>query len=333
MAVPETEVPHREAMPMTPSGPCWICGGAAMDPVFPSYLNLRYSSQFGPHAHDDHPPYNVVRCRRCGFGQPDLMPALENYFDLLYGQPWWTPESLAAEFANPFKDAVFAAVLAGLDRRMRPGVPRTLLDVGCHVGRFLHLARQAGWEVEGAELNPLPAEYAASQTGLKVYRSPAQDLIGMGHRYGAVTLTDVLEHIPHPAPLVAQLRELLHPGGVVAIKVPHGMPQRVKERIRAARHPGREAQRDRNIGVGTSYIHVNHFSVESLRQCLERAGFREVRVVSAPPEYVPPGPTRSRGQALSSLLRLGVYHAGRLVPGGLRSPLCLNLQAFGVNPG
>ncbi len=335
MTTPPAAAPHRETLPMVPSGPCWVCGGTSMARVFLSQIDLEgsYHDQFGPYAHADHPDYWVVRCRSCGFGQPETMPAPENFFDLLYAQPWWLQETLEAEFTNPYKDAVFGAVLDGLERRRAPGVPKTLLDVGTHVGRFLHLARQAGWEAEGAELNPLPAEFAARKTGLKIHQSRAQDLVNLGLRFGAVTMTDVLEHIPRPAPLVGQLRELLHPGGVVAIKVPHGTMQRVKERVRVARHPGREARRAHRIGVGTNYVHVNHFSVASLRECLERAGFRQVRVVPAPPEYIHPAPTRTRGQAAAALFRLGVYHASRLIPGGLHSPLCLHLQAFGVNPG
>ena len=181
-------------------------------------------------------------------------------------------------------------MLAGLDRLRGPGVPRTLLDVGVHAGRFLHLARQAGWEAEGAEVNPVTAAYAARRTGAPVHAARAQDLAGRGPGFGAVTLTDVLEHIPRPAPLVGQLRGLLAPGGILAVKVPHGPVQRLKEGAR--RHlPGRG---DR-VGVMPRFAHVNHFTVAALRLCLHAAGFGPVLVVAGAPEFLP-GPRRTRAR-------------------------------------
>jgi hypothetical protein len=34
------------------------------------------------------------------------------------------------------------------------------------------------------------------------------------------------------------------------------------------------------------------------------------------------------GKKLANLSRLGVYHSARVIPGGLQSPLALNLQAY-----
>jgi hypothetical protein len=89
---------------------------------------------------------------------------------------------------------------------LRPGVPRTLLDVGTHVGRFVDRARWTGWAAEGLELNPLAAAYAARRTGAPIHCGQVRDLVTAGRRFGAVTLTDVLEHIPQPAPLLVELR-------------------------------------------------------------------------------------------------------------------------------
>src|SRR5207237_7184941 len=99
---------------------------------------------------------------------------------------------------------------------------RRLLDVGAHAGRFIHLAQTRGWQVEGIELNPRTAAYAAAHTGAPVHRVNAHGLALGGHRYDAVVLTDVLEHIPEPVKLLRELAALLDPGGVVAGKVPNG---------------------------------------------------------------------------------------------------------------
>ncbi len=326
-AEPTIEAPACETMPLEPTGPCWVCGGEALRRVWRDPLDLSGQPRFGPAlAHADHPPTWLVRCRGCGFAQPELLPR-DDYFATLYDIPW-TDDDLARDHDTGWKDLIFCSVLDGLARRVGPGVPRTVLDVGCHAGRFLTLAQAAGWEAEGAELAPRTALYAARRTGRPVHRIPAQDLAAQGRRYGAVTLTDVLEHIPRPAPLVAQLRELLHPGGVLAIKVPHGPAQRLKERVR------RDLVGDPEAGVAIRYVHVNHFTVRSLRLLLERAGFRDVAVTVGAPEFFPAShPGRTRRQALSARVRQAVYHAARRLPGGARTPLAMNLQAFAVNPG
>jgi hypothetical protein len=256
------------------------------------------------------------------------LPATADFFDTLYSIEW-TEEVLDREFDAGYKDLIFHQVLSGLERYRDPNLPRTSLDIGTHVGRFVELARRAGWEAEGAELNPVTASYAAHRTGAPIHQMRAQDLATQGRRYTAVTLNDVLEHIPRPLPLLAEVRGLLPAGGVIAIKVPHGPMQRIKEGIRRTllRQPG--------AGVGLRFVHVNHFTVKSLRLCLERAGFDRISIEIAAPDFVPAHYPRGRTfqQAYSAFVRTAVYGAGKRIPGGVYTPLALNLQAFAVNSG
>jgi SAM-dependent methyltransferase len=313
---------------MAPTGACWICGAEAWDRVWSDPLDLSDLARFGPYAHAGHPPSWVVRCRACGFGQPECLPAVADYFEVLYERPW-PPEALETDFAHPYRDLVYRGVLGGLRRHRGPGVPATLLDVGAHTGRFLHLARRDGWDAEGVELNAVTAAFAARRTGAPVHVLPAQDLADRGRRYGAVTLNDVLEHIPRPAALVARLGDLLAPGGVLAIKVPHGPMQRLKEGVRR-RLRGPDWRRH-HVGVMVRYAHVNHFTVGSLRRCLHGAGFRRVVIVAGAPELLPRSwPGRTGAQAASALLRHATYAAARLLPGGVHTPLAMNLQAFAI---
>ena len=318
---------ERHSLPTKPSGPCWICGGTRQHRVWKSEFDLTSLPRFGPAlAHSEHPPIYMVRCRDCGFGQPEVMPDMPDYFETLYAIPF-SEASLDKQFNDPYKDWVFTSLAAELGRRLAADLPRTLLDVGCHHGRFLHVAKQAGWQAEGAELAERTAEFAASRTGATIHRGPAQTLIERGLHFGAVTITDVLEHIPQPAPLVRQLRELLLPGGILAVKVPHGRMQRIKEKIRG------DLLRRPDAGIMTRLVHVNHFSVASLRRVLEDAGFEDVTVTVAVPEMFYPDPkTRTFTQGLGMHLREAFYYAAKLLPGGVHTPLALNLQAFARNP-
>jgi SAM-dependent methyltransferase len=312
-------------MEHAPSGPCWICGGTELDRVWQDPLDLSELPRLGPLAHANHAPTWVVRCRACGFGQPEYLPAAD-YFDRLYSIEW-TPESLDREFDVGTKDLIFNEVQKGLEKRRAAGLPRSVLDIGTHVGRFVYLARAAGWEAEGAEFNPVTATYAARRTGAPIHQGRAQDLVDQGRRFTAITFNDVLEHIPRPIPVVAQVRALLHPGGILAVKVPHGPMQRVKEGLKRS-----VLRMRRRTGVGVHYVHVNHFTVESLRRCLEEAGYSDIQILVGAPDFVPASYAgRTPGEACSAGLRQATYRAARLIPGGVRSPLSLNLQAFAVN--
>ena len=257
----------------------------------------------------------LARCRACGFGQPEALPTLPNFFDRMYDQRWsetWVEE----EFASTYKDLIFHGILKELASRVPPG-RRRLLDVGAHAGRFLHLAQGQGWQVEGIELNPRTAAYAAARTGAPVHRVNAHALALAGHRYAAVVLTDVLEHIPEPARLLSALSALVEPGGVVAVKVPNGAAQWTKERwlARLTRH---------RISLAENLVHVNQFTPRSLTRALERAGFSRIDVRTAAPELPPAGNVRG---FLDRAVRRGLFAAASL-PGALQTPLALHLQAY-----
>jgi SAM-dependent methyltransferase len=309
------------AVGFVPVPSCWICGGTSFRPMDVAPFDLISLAEQDPEIHEytGH-SVRMMQCRACGFGQPEKLPSLPNYFDRLYDLPW-SEATLEQEFTSPYKDTIFDRILGELQRRLGPG-PRSLLDVGAHAGRFIHLAAQRGMKAEGIELNPRSSAYAARMTGLPVHRINAHELAEKGHRYDAITLTDVLEHIPDPMKVLEKLRTLLVPGGWIAVKVPHGRAQWVKERIiRRTIHLRRG---DAN-GIADNLIHVNQFGERSLTRALESAGFTDVSMeVGAPERWVSP----NFSQRIADLQRHGVWQAARLIPGSTRTPLAMNLQSF-----
>jgi len=300
---------------------CWICGSSQLTP----YHELRFELEAYRNNDQDHEladytgeTLSLVRCANCGFGQPSALPTLPSYFDRMYDQRWddaW----IEGEFLATYKDFIFTSILHELRRRAGDH-RRRLLDVGAHVGRFLNLARRAGWDAEGIELNPRTAAYAAASSGTTVHRVNAQALADRGKRYDAIVLTDVLEHIPEPLDVLRSLTALLDPGGIIAIKVPCGPSQLLKERALAAVTSHRAT-------IADNLVHVNHFSPRSLALALERTGLTATVDVAAP-ELKPERPF-SIGNRLVNAVRLAVYYAARL-PGAVHTPLALHLQAYGV---
>ena len=293
---------------------CWICGHRPLDPMADAIFELSaYRDQDPALAAYTGARVRLCRCGECGFAQPDRLPLLPGFFDRMYAQQW-SADWIAREFEGGSKDLIFRTVLDGLEARLPPA-RRVLVDVGAHVGRFLRLAQQRGWSVEGVEVNPRTAAHAERHTGARVHRMSAHDLDAIGSRFDALTLTDVLEHIPDPLMLLAKAKSVLNAGGWLAVKVPCGPIQVFKERIRARVH------RSYRPRLADNLVHVNHFSVRSLRLALDRAGFRNAHIEIGAPEC----PDQSWA---GNLLRLAVYQTGRRLPFGLHTPCALNLQAF-----
>lgn len=309
------------AQPFIAVSACWVCGGAALGRTHDAILDLEmYRTQHPRLAEYTGETVWFRTCEACGFTQPERLPALPDFFDCLYDQ-LWSPDWVQQEFESTYKDLIFTSILAELNKRQVSD--RRLLDIGAHAGRLLHLAQQAGWQPEGIELNPRTAAFAALRTGLPVHSENVDRLVLAGHTYGAITLTDVLEHIPEPVRLLTRVRDALAPGGWIAVKVPSGPAQRFKERLRARLRRGYRPRLADNL------VHVNHFTPASLRLALERAGLDRVTIRIGAPEIADRAGLRA---AASNAGRRMLYRIGSVFPGGIHTPLALNLQAYARRP-
>jgi SAM-dependent methyltransferase len=301
-----------------PVSHCWVCGGATLVRYYRCRMDFTEYAVQDPEL-DAYTGQHVwlVRCGACGFGQPEALPTLPHFFDRMYDQRW-SEAWVEAEFAGTCKDLIFEGILNELARRI-PAPRRRLLDVGAHAGRFMHLAQARGWTVEGIELNPRTAAYAAARTGAPVHRVNAHTQALGGRAYAAVVLTDVHEHIPQPARLLAALAMLVEPEGIVAIKVPNGPAQWTKERwlARLSEH---------RMSLAENLVHVNQFTPGSLARAIETAGFPRVEVRTAAPE-LPPG--RGVRRVVDRAVRRLMF-AGASLPGATHTPLALHLQAYGT---
>ncbi len=297
---------------------CWVCGSTDLRRTTTLKFDLaEYRKQDPELAALTGNRLALNRCAACGFGQPAAMPAMERYFDRMYDQRW-SAAWIKAEYDADVKDVIFERILTALAQRL-PQTRRKLLDVGAHAGRFIRLAQKAGWHAEGLELNPQTGAFAAQATGARIRQVNIHDLDPADERFDVITMTDVLEHVPHPRRVLRRVAQLLEPGGCVAIKVPSGPAQVTKERWRGRLMPGYDPT------VADNLVHVSHFSARSLRLALEEAGFVDVEIEPGAPEL--PARTGLSGYA-SRALRLSLFRLAAFVPGGLQSPLCLNLQAY-----
>lgn len=317
-----TEVEQgQKKLSLAPLHACWVCRHKQLARIHQDYIDLsdfyEQDPELGSYADCR---FWLMRCHSCGFIQPEGVPTLPNFFDRIYDQQW-SKDWIEREFTCGYKDFIFHKVLHDLSRRV-PASKRQLLDIGAHVGRLIYLAHQAGWQAEGVELNELTSSYAALRTNLPVHRVSTQHLISERRTYDAITMIDVLEHIPDPVEMLGSVHQLLNAQGWVAVKVPCGPNQLLKEYVRS------RVKKNYKFSVAANLVHINHFSPASLRKALRRAGFSNITLSIGAPELSPSDAGSSIRIAASDLLRLSFYRIGRLIPGGVHTPLALNLQAY-----
>jgi SAM-dependent methyltransferase len=220
--------------------------------------------------------FEIRRCGDCGLAltwPPPPPERLGDYYPAAY---------YAAGESNRFPKVVEAGQARLYDWRARavervcgsaePGTPRRVLDIGCGRGHLLSAFQRRGWKVMGTELSEQSAKYPREVAGLdiKVGSLPALQL--PAGQFDAVTMWQVLEHVPDPHAFIAEVHRLLKPGGVFFVSVPN--------------FASPEA---RATGAGWFHLdvprHLVHFTPETLRSALEAGGFAQVGDSWFAPEY------------------------------------------------
>lgn len=222
--------------------------------------------------------YTIVRCGACG---------------LLYVHPIPTEAELAAHYQQHsyfegdtdqgYRNYVEMekALLPHFSRRLRYlaerlGGPGRLLDFGCASGYFLALAQQAGWQVTGVELSQEMARIAAE----RVTGSGGQVFTTLGAlgdvEFDAVTLWEVIEHLPYPVETLAALVAHVRPNGVLMLSTPntaHWQAQRTPAAWGGYRPPS----------------HLLFFTPATLKRMLEAGSLVRVEIRPSAPRPPLPG--------------------------------------------
>ncbi len=216
----------------------------------------------------------VVRCRSCGLVYLNPRPDASAIVDL-YGDQYFVGgrEGLDAEdkpihdyfsfYQEMGEEDRYGAEVRELSRLSTPG---RILDIGCSTGRFLALAREAGWEAHGVELSPFASDFARKKWGLPVVTGQLADANYTPGSFDAITMHHVLEHVPTPkAFLATEVLPLLEPGGILVIEVPNFSS--IESRV------NRETWQDLR-----PMEHLYHFTPSTLPQLVRTAGFEVLRV-------------------------------------------------------
>lgn len=205
--------------------------------------------------------YTFVRCRECSliFTNPQVKSHLlgELYGHSQANDLWVRIQE--SEQEQVWKFEYFRELIALVDAA-RPGRSLRLLDIGCSTGLFLDIVRtdRPEWRATGLELNQRAYEIAASK-GLDVRRKFLNDL-DASETFDVVTLFGVLEHVPHPARLLEEIKGRANPGALLVVVVPN-----VYSLSNMMLQSSSLSMDGRN--------HLIYFSMSTLRALLEKQGF------------------------------------------------------------
>jgi len=139
-----------------------------------------------------------------------------------------------------------------------------LLDVGCHLGFFLDVAANQGFQVQGVEPNPFNAAYARDELGLQVETATLEECEFPNSCFDIVTLYHVLEHIENPIRLLQEIKRVLRDDGLLVVEVPRFNS--------ASRRLFRSRWRSYQID------HLTYFTDSTLQAMLQAGGFQVVMV-------------------------------------------------------
>jgi glycosyltransferase involved in cell wall biosynthesis/SAM-dependent methyltransferase len=252
-------------------------------------------------------------CPRCGtlrLAEPLASATLRAYYEHEY------PRLFAPEAVSPARRAMLGGLL---DRLEELAPARRLLDVGAGGGHLCRAARERGWCAVGSDL-ALEACRAALKAGAPAaVQADGAALPVRSAALGAVTLVNVLDHLPDPQAVLAEARRVLVDGGVLAVRGPNAAFHRFWLRALAWLGPlGRPARLGRY-----PVLHVWGFTPRGLARLVARAGFEPVAVRASLPAADGPAWRQAPADPAARWLRRGLALLARVLApsgGGILSP-------------
>jgi 2-polyprenyl-3-methyl-5-hydroxy-6-metoxy-1,4-benzoquinol methylase len=198
----------------------------------------------------------IVRCVSCGLVRQNPQPQST---DLVQAYQEVTDERYEEEASG--RVATFSRALRDIERHERGG---RLLDVGCHTGIFLEVARRSGWSTFGVEPSRWSADRARAR-GLDVTHGTLEEATFAEGSFDVISMWDVIEHLGDPLEELRRVHKLLRPNGLLALStmnVDSWFP-----RLLGRRWPW------------YMQMHLYYFTPGTLRQMLEQAGYEMVETV------------------------------------------------------
>lgn len=141
----------------------------------------------------------------------------------------------------------------------KKGQKLKFLDMGCGIGQTLEFAKKRGWEPYGIDISDWAVEKGRS-LGREILLTNLENAPFEDEFFEIILMSEVIEHVNDPMHELKMARQKLKKGGIIVI-----------DTINI------ESFFMRFLGEKSSFIeagHLTYFSYRTLREILEKAGFR-----------------------------------------------------------
>lgn len=207
---------------------------------------------------------DVIDCAACGFMHIMPLPdaaAQKKFYEEEFYQSEKSDYFDDTEADRAWHNISFGSRLAFVEDKL--GEIGTALDIGCGPGAFLRVAQQRGWKTYGIEPSPLAVNYC-NQFDLNVQAGFFGPDSQFETSFDFIHMSEVLEHVANPRELLDSAFKLLKPGGYITVSTPNDFNalQQTASNIT-----------DKDHWWVVPNHHINYFTLESLTQFIEAAGF------------------------------------------------------------
>ena len=210
-------------------------------------------------------PYRVIKCSRCNLicvhPFPDLKRLEDNYSEGYYAA--WINEQINV------RNRIWKNRLRKVKKFKNKG---KLLDVGCGSGLFLNKAKTNGWEVSGTEISEYAVKRAKDKFDIDVFRGMLYESEFKDNFFDVITIWHVLEHTNDPMHNLVEARRILKNDGLLIIAVPN-----INDYIYRLAYMIVKFKKPLLFDKANREIHLYHFSIRTLTELLEKAGFKVVK--------------------------------------------------------
>jgi SAM-dependent methyltransferase len=237
---------------------CLLCGGTNWSPLAEAPDRARGGRGLW---------FMVVQCHECGLCFTNPRPsagAIDSFYTNEYaphqfskvrghGPRWWHRLPMLGRRPDVLRKTL---PIHGQGR---------LLDFGCGSGSFLMRMRRQGWNVTGLDMSEAVVHRLRDQLGLQALCGSLPHPGLVRAQFDVITMWQSLEHVHQPLEVLQAANEILAADGKLIVAVPN--IDSLAFRWFGSAWNGLDLPR-----------HLVHFTPETLRLMLRRAGFRAGRV-------------------------------------------------------
>ncbi len=199
--------------------------------------------------------FDLLICNSCGTLYTSIVPEADNSEDY---DTYYTESNLSdPKFIHLRLDQI-------VERFAAYRKTNRLLDIGCGAGSLLKAADRAGWLAEGLDISKTAIDHVRA-SGFQAFLGQLSDANYPDAYFDVVTASELLEHVPDPQSLIAEIARILRPGGLWWATTPNatGLSSQV-------------------LGLRWSVIsppeHLHLFSIDGIKTLLLNHGFHSVKI-------------------------------------------------------